>query len=75
MSDIRVDTEPDFILSKKFGYSMQRLIERYPDGAPDEVIAQALGITPAEVEKEYQAIVLKIREDLQEDEPYESILP
>lgn len=49
--------DPDYILTKRFGFSLKRLLERYPDGAPDGVIAVALGISEAEVERRYQNIV------------------
>ena len=54
-------TEPDYILLKRFGFSLKRLMERYPDGAPDNVIALALGITEAEVERRYQNVVKVLR--------------
>lgn len=71
----RLDTDRDYILLKRFDYSLEKLLRRYPDGAPDEVIAQALGIKPEEVEEIYQNLVLKIRAGLQASEPCESILP
>ena len=52
-----LNQDPDFILTKRFGFSIKRLLERYPDGAPDNVIAAALGIPEAEVEQRYQSIV------------------
>lgn len=54
-------TDPDYILTKRFGFSMKRLMDRYPDGAPDSVIALALGVTEAEVERRYQNIITVIR--------------
>lgn len=54
-------TDPDYILTKRFGFSLKRLLERYPDGAPDSVIAVALGISEAEVERRYQNIVGVLR--------------
>jgi hypothetical protein len=58
MSDLeRLAQDPDFILTKRFGYSLQKLVERYPDGAPDHVIAAALGTTETEVERRYQDVV------------------
>ena len=54
-------TDPDFICMKRFGFSLKRLMERYPEGAPDSVIAQALNITEAEVERRYQNIIQVLR--------------
>lgn len=51
----------EFIALKRFDYSITKLEERYPDGAPDHVIAAALFITEEDVELQYQAIVAKLR--------------
>jgi len=58
----RVETEPDFVATKHFDFSLKKLIERYPDGAPDRIIAQALCLTEPEVEELYQKAVSEIRE-------------
>lgn len=57
----KLDTDPDFILLARFDNSLAKALERYPDGAPDHVIARALGVSEAELEKRYQAIVAKLR--------------
>lgn len=57
-------TDPDFVCMKRFGFSLRRLIERYPEGAPDSVIAQALNISESEVERRYQSIVQVLRESV-----------
>jgi hypothetical protein len=59
--DTRLDTDPDFVLLKRFGYSLKRVLERYPDIVPDDIIAQALGITAPEVEFRYLGIVRALR--------------
>mgnify|MGYP000935186440 CR=1 FL=1 len=58
----RIDADPDFIDMKRFGYSLQALLARYPDGVPDKYIAQALSVTEEEVEMLYQQTVAKLRE-------------
>ncbi len=58
MTDIEIlANDPDYICMKRFGFSLKRLTERYPEGAPNNVIAQALNCTEAEVERRYQSIV------------------
>jgi hypothetical protein len=57
----RLETEPDFVNLKRFGYSLETAMNRYPDGAPDNVVAAALCISEAEVESRYQTIVQKLR--------------
>ena len=47
----------NFIALKRFDYSLAKLLKRYPDGVPDEIIAHALSITVEEVEMIYQDII------------------
>jgi len=56
-----ITTDEDFVYSKRFGYSLKKLLERYPDGCPDRVIAAVLLITEDDVEAHYQRIVIKLR--------------
>lgn len=56
-----VHEDPEFVAIRRFGYSMANLMERYPEGCPDHVIAQALLITEMEVSGAYQGLVLKLR--------------
>jgi len=58
----RLQSDPDFINIKRFDYSMKKLLERYPDGAPPNVIAQGLMMTEEELEVMYQNILGKMRE-------------
>lgn len=59
-----IDNDEDFVYVKRFDYSLKKLLEKYPDGAPDRVIAQALMITEEDVEKTYQHIVQKLKDSL-----------
>lgn len=59
-----ISTDPDFVYLKRYEYSMAKLMERYPDGAPDHTIAKALMITVEDVERVYQDIVLRLRAKL-----------
>lgn len=60
----RLEQEPDFILLKRFSNSLAELLERYPEGAPENVIAKALGMEEDEVEEFYQRVVLKLRRNM-----------
>lgn len=62
----RLETEPDFVNLKRYGYSLERVLDRYPDGAPDRLIAQALCMSEEEVEELYEEIVLKLREEIED---------
>jgi len=58
----RLNEEPDFVNAKRYEYSLAQLEERYPDGAPDNIIANALMIDEEEVEAEYGKVVEKLRD-------------
>jgi hypothetical protein len=60
----RLRTEADFVNIKRLGYSLEKLMERYPDGVPDKVIASALGITEDEVEILYASTVELLQKSL-----------
>ena len=57
----KIETDPDFIYCKRFDNSLEKCIERYPDGAPDKVIAQSLMMTEEEVKDVTEATVEKLR--------------
>jgi hypothetical protein len=60
----KINTDPDFVFIKRFDYSLVKLLERFPDGAPDHTVAKALMITPEDVEKLYRVVVEKLRASL-----------
>lgn len=60
--DELLQTDPDFIAIKRFSYSLEELLERYPDGVPNHIIAAALLIEEGEVDAMYQDIVQKLRD-------------
>lgn len=64
MSDPRIDTDPDYIALKRFDYSLQKALERYPDGLPAPLVAQALDTSESGVQAEYTILVARIREAL-----------
>jgi hypothetical protein len=56
--------DSNFIYSKRFDFSLQKLLERYPDGAPNKVIAQVLLITEEEVENIVNKAIIQIRQKM-----------
>lgn len=56
-----VETDPDYIALKRFDFSLKVLLERYPEGCPDRIIANALMIPEYEVEEIYQQAVARLR--------------
>jgi len=59
-----INTDPDFVYMKRFDYSLDKLMDRYPDGAPTKIIAQAMMMTEDEVEDLYETVIVKMREAL-----------
>lgn len=57
-----VEAHDDFILLRRFGYSLQKALEKHPDGLPDHLVAQALGKSVPWVQRRYTAVVAKLRE-------------
>lgn len=57
----RVLRDYGFVNSKRMDNSLSIAEEKYPDGAPDHVIATLLGITVEEVVQERAAITEKLR--------------
>lgn len=62
--DSKIENDPDFINIKRFDYSLERLLERYPEGAPMKVICQALNMSEKEVEDLYANVVEKLKAKL-----------
>lgn len=54
--------DEDFIYSKRFDYSLAKLLERHPEGAPDSLIAAVLLIDEADIEATYSMVVAKLRD-------------
>lgn len=62
--DRRIDTDEDFVVSPKHGNSLKRLMDDYPDGAPDNVICKALDMTPAELQTTFERAIVKLRSSM-----------
>lgn len=56
-----VENDHDFIYLKRFQYSLTKLLERYPDGVPDRIIANGLMLTEDDVHELYERTVKKLR--------------
>jgi hypothetical protein len=57
-----VSNEDDFILLRRYGYSLQKLVDKYPDGCPDHIIATALGVDEAAVKERFSKIITCLRD-------------
>jgi hypothetical protein len=56
-----INISPDFICLKRFNYSLNKLLLRYPDGVPDKLIAQALMIPEEYLPKVWEDIIKRLR--------------
>ena len=60
----KINTESDFIYSKKFNNSLLEIIEKYPNGVPDNVIIKVLKLKTAQFNTMFSKILAKLRENL-----------
>lgn len=50
-----------YVHARRYENDINIVCERYPDGAPDHVIAACLQIEEGQVEPAYEAVVVKLR--------------
>jgi DNA-directed RNA polymerase specialized sigma24 family protein len=62
-----LDVDPDFVNLRRFDYSLAVVVDRYPEGCPVRVIAQALMISEEDVERIEAEATLKLRELMRVD--------
>ena len=60
----RLVTEEDFVFAPRYQNSVKVLVEKYPDGVPDRIIAQALQIDVSEVAEAFARAVEKIKKQI-----------
>jgi len=63
----KIETDPDFINLKRFDFSLKKLQEKYPNGAPDRIISQALGLPEAEINQRVQQVLSKLKSQITYD--------
>ena len=57
----KVLNHPTFIAIKRFSYDLDTLAAKYPDGAPDHIIASALLVAEEDVEQIWQNAVTNLK--------------
>lgn len=57
-----IETDEDWIYIRRYGYSLATLREKHPDGVPDKLVAEVLGIDDEDLDGIYTNIVLRLRE-------------
>lgn len=59
-----IEFDPEYVYLRRYDFSVTKLLERYPDGVPDHIIAQALLCTEDDVQRIYEGAVEKLRKHL-----------
>jgi hypothetical protein len=59
-----IQHDPDYIASKRFDNSVSKIMERYPEGCPDRIIASVLMMTEEELEDRFTMIVKRLRREM-----------
>ncbi len=59
-----IAADSDFIYSPRFNFSMKNLMDKFPEGASDKLIAQVLLISEEEVRRLAEEAMLKLREKI-----------
>lgn len=62
--DIKLESDRDFILSKRYNDSLRLILKDNPNGIPDRVICRILKISQEELEKIYNRAILSMRSKL-----------
>jgi len=58
---VRMESDPDYVISKKHGNSLAAVLRDFPDGVPERTAARMLDMSESEVEQIYQGVVLRLR--------------
>lgn len=56
-----IHQQPDFVNLKRYDYSLEKVMEAFPDGCPDKVIAAGLDLTEEQLKALSDSITLKLR--------------
>jgi hypothetical protein len=64
----QLQSNPDFVNLKRYGYSLTAVMEQFPNGCPDKLIAQALLITEDDVKALDEGITAKLRSAMKVDD-------
>jgi len=60
----KINNEEDFIYSPRLGNSLTKLMEKNPDGVPDDRIQKVLLVSEKELKKYYNSAIEKLRKVL-----------
>lgn len=63
----KIMEDDDFIYCPRLGNSLNKLIEKHPDGIDDERIQKVLLMTAKELESIYNSAIQKLRDALKDE--------
>jgi hypothetical protein len=58
----------DFVDMPKFGNSLNKMLDAYPDGVPETLIKKALHLTQKELDDIYNCAIIKLRHGFKVDQ-------
>jgi len=58
---VKIREDEDFIALKRFDYSVEEILKRYPEGVPDRLISQGLAVPEEQLQPWYEQVVAKLR--------------
>jgi hypothetical protein len=61
MRHIKIDEDPDFILSNKYSNSLKKFLDQNPNGASDSTICRMLDISQEELDAIYASAMQKLK--------------
>ena len=60
----KISSEDDYIYSKKFNNSLNDILQKYPDGVPNNLIAKVLKIKASQIDSMLNRIFTKLKEQM-----------
>lgn len=62
----KIKEDPDFIYCPRLGNSLNKLLDKHPDGIDEERIQTVLMMTKKQVEKIYESALNKLRKSVKD---------
>ncbi len=63
-----LNDDPDWILGRRYGFSLKKFREKHPDGVDDKVAAELLGIAEEDLDQIYNDILTKLKQHFKVEE-------
>lgn len=60
----KINEDPNWVNAKRYNYDLKTMISRFPEGCPDRVIANVLGLSDEELQSKYLEALVKLRKSM-----------